>query len=157
MMRICGKSKRGFSLVELLIGLLAAIILVLTAGAMVFHVYDAWADCHDAVNLHRDGRNAMDLLMRAVRGASAARVTTAVDDDLVILNEAGTSSVRFWHVDETLNYDPNTSAGGDEITLIADAVTALVVSNRGSDIAIQLELARGEESIQFDAVSSFRN
>ena len=157
MMRIRGMRNEGFSLVELLIGLLSAAVLVLTAGTMVFHVYDAWDDSHDAVNLHRDGRNAMDLLMRAIRGASAERVTTAVDDNLVILNGAGTSSVRFWHVDGTLNYDPNTMAGGDEVTLITDAVTSLVVSNQGSSIAINLALDRGEERIQFDAVSTFRN
>jgi len=150
--------RRGYSLVELLAGMLAASILALTLGTMLFHAYDAWDDNHDAVNLHRDGRNAMDLITRAIRDASMARVTTAENNNLVIQNEAGTSSVRFWRTGRSLLYDPDTGAGGDEIVLVeARDAARFNVTMTAADVTIRLDLERGDETIRFDSTVAFRN
>ena len=152
------RNRRGYSLIELLIGMLAAAVLALTVGTMLFHAYDAWDDNHNAVNLHRDGHNAMDLITRAIRGASAARVTTAANNNLVIQNAAGTSSARFWRVGSELRYDPDTGTGGDVIVLVeAQDCARFNVTMTAADVTIRLDLERGDESIRFDSTVAFRN
>lgn len=164
MMKNRREHRRGYSLIELMAGMLAAAVLALTVGTMLYHAYDAWDDNHDAVNLHRDGRNAMDLMARAIRDASAARVTTAANNNLVILNEAGASSVRFWRTSGRLLYSPDTGGGVDDIILVgyergADRAraTRFNVTLTATDVTIRLDLERGDEAIRFDSTVAFRN
>ena len=42
-------AKRGYSLIELLAAAVAASVLALTAGTILFHAYDAWDENHAAV------------------------------------------------------------------------------------------------------------
>ena len=46
------RNRSGFSLVELMAGALAASVLAITAGTMVFHAYNGWTENSNAVNLH---------------------------------------------------------------------------------------------------------
>ena len=48
-----GRHNAGFTIVELLAGMIAAAVLVLTAGAMVFFAFSAWRKQHDAVELQK--------------------------------------------------------------------------------------------------------
>jgi Tfp pilus assembly protein PilW len=156
-MRHGKKSKQGYSLVELLAAALAASVLALTAGTMLFHAYDAWDENHDAVNVHRDGRHAMDMMTRAVRAASVARVVTAVNNNLVIANEAGTSSVRFRRDGQDLIYDPDTGVDGDETTLVADGIRRFNVSASATAVTVRVDLDREGETMRLDSVMAFRN
>jgi Tfp pilus assembly protein PilW len=163
MMRAANTQRQdGYSLVELLLGILAAAILALTAGTMLFHAYDAWDDNHAAVNLHRDGRNAMDLITRAIRLAAEDDVVAAPDSltisNIRISNAAGLSTVRFSTSGRDLLFDPDTSVAGNDVTLIAAATDTFVVDLSVSGaIGIELGLARDDERIQFEALAAFRN
>ena len=156
-MRHGKKSKQGYSLVELLAAALAASVLALTAGTMLFHAYDAWDENHDAVNVHRDGRHAMDMMTRAVRAASAERIIAAVNNDLMIANEAGTSSVRFRRDGQDLIYDPDTEVDGDDITLVADGISRFNVSASATAVTVRVDLDREGETMRLDSVMAFRN
>jgi len=147
----------AFSLVELLVAMVAGAILAITGGTMIFHAYNAWDDNHAAVNVHRDGRNAMDLMSRAIRDASFARVVTARNNDLEIRNAAGTSSVRFQRSGRNLTYDPDTGVGGDEIDLVVGGATQFVATPSATAITIRLDLDRAGEAMRFDSVTAFRN
>jgi Tfp pilus assembly protein PilW len=157
MMRHGKKSKQGYSLVELLAAALAASVLALTAGTMLFHAYDAWNENHEAVNVHRDGRHAMDMMTRAVRAASFARVVTAENNNLVIANAAGTSSVRFQRSRQDLIYDPDTGVDGDEIALVADGARRFIVGKTATAVTVRLDLDREGETMRLDSVMTFRN
>ena len=156
-MKSCKKSKQGYSLVELMAGALSASVLALTAGTMLFHAYDAWDENHAAVNVHRDGHHAIDMITRAVRAASVTRVVTAVNDNLVIANEAGTSAVRFRRVGQDLIYDPDTGVNGDEIMLVEDGIRRFNVSSSASAVSVRLDLDREGEAMRLDSVMAFRN
>ncbi len=156
--------KSGFSLVEVLAGLLAASVLALTAGTMLFHAYDGWSDNHTAVNLQRDGRNAMDLMTRAIRNASSTNVVIQGNNrdftmSRVVMNsQSVTNTVRFWRSGRNLIYDPDTSTGGDNVFLVRDGVGWFRVRNRiPGMIDIVLRLAQDDEEIRLDAMVGFRN
>lgn len=156
------KQNTGFSLVELLVASLAAAILALTAGTMLYHAYDAWDDNHAAVNLHRDGQNAIDLLSRAIRVATSADVeitaNSIIVSDVSINNLGGAQSVSVTRTGSDLIYDPDTDTADDEVTLIEDAVTSFVVStNVFGGLDIDLELQSGSESLQLETVVLYRN
>lgn len=155
-MRCCVNSKRGYSLIELLAAALAASVLVLTAGTMLFYAYDAWDENHAAVNVHRDGRHAMDMLTRAIRAASFVQILTAENGNLVIDNTVGAGTTRFWLTGRDLMYDPDTATGGNEV-LVADAVRTFNVGSSATAITIQVQLDRDDEAIRFDSVTAFRN
>ena len=155
---------RGFSLVELLAAMLAASILAITAGTMLFHAYSAWNDNHNAVNVHRDGRNAMDMMTRAIRAASVSNVVTAVNNDLILsgvalYDEALTNTVRFSRSGRNLIYDPDTGSNGDDVMLVADGVRRFNVSlsDTATSIEIRLDLERDGETMRLDSVTAFRN
>jgi Tfp pilus assembly protein PilW len=151
------EKKSGFSLVELLAGALAASILAITAGTMVFHAYDAWDENHRAVNVHRDGRNAMDMLSRAIRSASMTRVIRAVNNDLELAYADGTSSVRFRRNGRDLTFDPDTGTSGDEMMLIDDGIIRFDVSASATAVAIRMDLDRDDETMRLDSTTAFRN
>jgi len=159
--------KSGFSLVEVLAALMAASILALTAGIMLFHAYDAWTENHDAVNLQRDGRNAMDLITRAIRNVASSNVVAAVNNNLVlsnvVLNNQGVANtVQFRRIGRNLIYDPDMNTGGDSVLLIDDGVFRFNIDTTPptpppGTIRIILRLARGNETIRFDTITRFRN
>jgi prepilin-type N-terminal cleavage/methylation domain-containing protein len=155
-MRCCVNSKRGYSLIELLAAALAASVLALTAGTMLFHAYGAWNDNHAAVNVHRDARHAMDMLTRAVRAASRSQIVTAENNNLVIDNVVGAGTTRFWRAERDLMYDPDTAVSGDD-KLVKDAITTFTVSSTATAITIQLRLDRDGEALLLDSVTAFRN
>jgi type II secretory pathway pseudopilin PulG len=144
----------GYSLIELLAGVLAASVLALTAGTMVFHAYNGWNDNHTAVNLHRDARHAMDMLTRQSRDAHSADMTLATQSNLILQNSDGVTVGRFYQVDRNLIYDP---PNGDEMTLIADGVGVFTATPSADTVVIQLQLDRDEENIRLESVVGFRN
>ena len=66
----------GFSLVELIMGMIAAACLALTAGAMLWYGYLGWRRTGEQVAAQRDMRAAMDVLTRSLRMGSSATFTT---------------------------------------------------------------------------------
>ncbi len=66
-MKIRGQS--GFTIVELLIGMIAALILALMAGVMLINTYRGWVRSLAAADMERDTAVALHALDLAVRGA----------------------------------------------------------------------------------------
>lgn len=60
----------GFTLVELLIGMVAASVLALTAGSLLANTYRGWVRSLALADLERDGMVAVSAINYAVRGAS---------------------------------------------------------------------------------------
>lgn len=65
-------SKRGFTIVELMIALLVSSILILTAGIMLYYGWRAWHRNSVKMALQGDAIYAMDVLDRAIRPANNA-------------------------------------------------------------------------------------
>jgi len=149
----------GFTIVELIVALVAASILAITAGITLVYGYSGWRRNNAAVELQRDATLAMYRLSRAVRGASAADVTTP---------SAGQSAAQLtiqqteFRVDDVnhLLYDPNTGIDGDEVVIVDGRLKTFAVTNlsTGAGISIILELQNenGDEITITNATTAFR-
>ena len=71
----------GFSIVELLIGMIAAAILALAAGSMLASTYRGWARSLALADLERDAMVAVSAINYAVRGASTNGLDTGTGND----------------------------------------------------------------------------
>jgi len=67
----------GFTLFELLIAMLSAAVLALTAAVMLVAGFETWQANGDAVLTQQEGTLAMDLVSRSLRAAAAANVVVA--------------------------------------------------------------------------------
>jgi Tfp pilus assembly protein PilW len=163
MINYCNRMNSGFTSVELMVGAVAASILALTAGMMVYQAYDAWDESHAAVNLHREGMIASDLMRRAIRMASESDVTTTassltISNIRLYNNSVADSTVSFSVDDRDLVFDPDTGSNNDEIRFAEGATEAFVVdSSLSGSIGITLQLLQGDENITFESQTAFRN
>ena len=160
----CRNSCSGFTLVELMAAAVAASILAITAGTMLFQAYNSWTSNHNAINLHRDGSYAINLITRAVRNGSSSNIVRAVNNNLILSNvkmnnSAAPATVRFYRRRTDLIYDPDTSKSGDENTLIKNGIKffGVYTNTAPGTIRVRMRIQHDEESLILDSISAFRN
>ena len=141
----------GFTLLELLVAMLAAAVLALTAAVMLVYAYRAWQANGDAVLAQQEGTLAVDMLSRSLREAAAV--------DVVILpGRVNIGPASFYAIGADLVYDPETGAGGDEMTVIDGRLTAFAVSTLpAGGAAIEFQFKDEENVTKVAAVAAFRN
>ncbi len=105
----------GFSLVELLVAVLAATVLVLAAGAMIWHSQVALHRLTDVVDVHRDMRASMDVLARMTRPGTNFTFTTGLVYTVTYTNRA---PARVYASGSNLFYDVNTAVAGPDVQLV---------------------------------------
>ena len=145
----------GFTIVELIIALAAASILAITAGITLVYGYSGWRRNSAAMELQRDATLAMYRLSRAVRGASAADVTTPSAAQLTIQQ----TEFRVDDVNHLL-YDPNTGIDGDEVVIVDGRLKTFTVTSlaagTGVSIILELQNQNGDEITITNATTAFR-
>ena len=87
------KSRKGFSLVELMVAIVAGLIVVLAAGIVIYLGQISWNDAWNKVNLQRDASYAMLAMSQYVKKAASATadandpiLTLVVDDNDVVFS-----------------------------------------------------------------------
>lgn len=73
------KHQHGFTIVELLIGMIAASILALAAGGLLSNTYRGWVRSLALANLEREAMVAVAAINYAVRSASTNGLVTGTD------------------------------------------------------------------------------
>lgn len=152
----------GFTMVELLVALAATSILAITAGITLVYGYSGWCRNNAAVELQREATLAMYRLSRAVRGASAADVTTPLAgqsaEQLTILTIPPT---EFRVNEKHLLYDPDTGIDGDEVVIVDGRLKTFTVTNlstgTGVSIVLELQNENSDEIAITSAITAFRN
>lgn len=107
-------ASKGFTLVELLIGMIAAAILALVAGVLMTNSCRGWQRNQASAGMERDAALAIHVLELAVRGASNAVAGEFGIDKLKVRNPDGV--VRSFSVQtsgglRSLYYNPNDPSG----------------------------------------------
>lgn len=151
------RKQDAFTLVELMAGMIVGLILALTLGTMLVNIFWAWRKNSDQVELQRDATFAMDMLSRAIRPASNFQISIPSSSTLNI----GTTSFYVGGTgSDSLFYDPDTTAGGDEVELIRQRVTNLqfIDNTPERSITITINLAEGSETLVISqATIGYRN
>ena len=159
------KDCRGFTIVELMLGMVIAAILVLTMAAILWASFSAWRKNSDAVEIQRDATFAMDMISRAIRPASASEIDSPTrqntqNNPAGILTINKKSFYRSVSYPYELMYDPDTSVAGNEEVLIRDRLDSLEFINNYplKSITVTLNLTQGSQNILVDKeVITYRN
>jgi len=145
---------QGFTIVELMVGALAGAVIAITVGTMLFYAYLAWSRHTNAVELQRDGSIAVDMITRKVRQVAVGDVSIG-PGLLIISNNVGES--QFAESGNDLVWDPDTTSGGDEYTVISGNLTEFTPSKMDNGIKVILDLQNNDERMKIDTVIAPRN
>ena len=147
-------SKSGFTLVELLIAIVASAIIALTAGTMIFFFFKAWRVENAAVEVQRDGTVTTEFLARKLRAASLDNILIS-SQQIDILGTSGTN--RFYVSENDFLFDPNPAAAGDEIVLVSGQLTSFTPAKNSQNISYQLVIDNGDEVTDIRSTIKPRN
>ena len=147
--------ENGFSLVELMVGMLAAAIIALTAGAMLYYGFRSLGETSTAVELQRDGTLAMRSILTALREASGTNVTVAGGSQISI--SLADRVAFFEQRDNDLFFDYDTGSAGNEALLVEGTLDRLTATYRTNKIDIEIVLGDGENTAEMNGSVTFRN
>ena len=119
----------GFTLVEMMMSMLAAAVLALVMGAMMFYATTWWKRTLVSVDMQRDMRASMDTLARLTRAATNMTFSTGL---VFTANFRGRPPATVYAVTSNLFYDPNTSVAGDAVRLVNGSLQAFNVGLSGT-------------------------
>jgi hypothetical protein len=152
--RRAGGDRAGFSLSEVLASMLAASVLALSSGSLLFFGFRGWSEDLAAVGAQRDAGFALDLMDRALRTASATNVAVT-STQISVLQDGVVKS--FSAVGDTLVYDPDTGAGGDEMVVISRGLQSMEPSHQTNAIEVVLRFGGALPPAVFSSRITFRN
>jgi len=144
----------GFTIVELLAGMVAASVLAIAVGSVLFYAYRGWTVSSESVDMQRDGTIAMLTLSKRIRAAVPSGVSVS-GSDLSIARGGTTAVFRVTGAD--LLFDPNAAVSGDEVVLVDGRLSAFLPTPFSEGVRIQMQLTTGDENMAFDSVIGFRN
>lgn len=139
-------NKNGFTLVELIIGIVISAVIALTAGIMLVGIFLAWQRAESYAELQRDGAFALDIMSREIR--PAGDVTVPDPSQIIIGTEA-----FYWkdnpdpNVQDDLWYDPTAALpnSGDEVPLINGKVVSITFIKNPTDRYVSIIMRLEDE------------
>lgn len=107
---------KGFSILEIMAGLIPAVILALTAGIMLFYASRTQQNLGNAIGMQRDEQVAMNVLVRLTRAGT--NMTFSAAPPRYTVKATGRPTAAIYSANHSLYYDPNTNAANDQVQLI---------------------------------------
>ncbi len=148
---------KGFTLVELMVGMVAAAILALMFGAMLFYGYTGWVRLQAMAEMERSGALAMHTMSRVFRGATATKIKNVSGSSVIVSNVNSIASQSFYRSGETLKYGIN---GVDRMNLVETGLTAFVclpVSNNEVRVMLSLRVPAVNMTMSLTNIITLRN
>lgn len=152
--RVRRPATHGFTLVEILMALVAASVLALTAGALLVYLFDGLAWNTEQIEGHRDGAYAVAVLQHHLRSAAPGEVSVAGEE---IRIQSGGVIKRFRRVGEDLEFDPNLAAGGNDELLIRSGVTGFTPILFDGRVDVLLVVVVDGVRTEYPVAATFRN
>jgi prepilin-type N-terminal cleavage/methylation domain-containing protein len=137
-------SRKGFSMVELLLAMTASSIMAITIGSVLYFVWVSWRSNNESVEMQRDATMAFRAIAREVRRTPAGGITTG--NSLVCVNTNGTYS--FVQNGNNLNIQ---YGNGETFTLVRGIVTGFSTepaNNRAVVVSLELNTPSDNSSIE---------
>jgi type II secretory pathway component PulJ len=156
----------GVTIIELLVAMISASVLAITAGIILVFCFRTLRSNGDVIGLQRDVDATTRTLYRTIRGARRNQISTpdeegATGPQLTI----GTRSFYRASADLTtvnpnganLVFDPNTGVNGDEQVLVNGTLQDCTFRHNTNCIALSLTVAAQYDRIQIDSDIRMRN
>ncbi|MEI7435490.1 MAG: hypothetical protein WCL16_01625 [bacterium] len=146
-------------MIELVLGMMASAVLVVTLSVMLFYGYTTWVRNSQAVDLHRDATLAMQVMGKSLRQASAAGVDLSQPAQIVVSNQNTSILCSFYQQSGNLVYNPDVNGGGTPFLLVQGRLmpSGFTHSNINHGVTIRLKLQQGTESLEMNGSVCFRN
>ena len=148
------RSMAGFSLLEMLAGIIAAAVLALTAGSMIWYGYRGWQGLGDSVGLQRDTRAALDVMARAVRTCTNMTFSTGL---VFKVDYSGLPTAQIYAASNSLYYQPDATVAGTQMKLVNGTLKQFAVSFVTNTATVTLVLQANRETVSNRVVLTRRN
>jgi prepilin-type N-terminal cleavage/methylation domain-containing protein len=142
-MKMTGKD--GFTIVELLIGIIAASILALMAGTMLMNAYKGWVRSLALADMERDAAVAIHTLDLAVRGA-----TNAVGGATLTVSLPSNGITRVF---STTGVSPRKSLAYNGMTLVNGRLGSFSATVTGSVVGVTMVVSAIDQNGQDTGVT----
>jgi type II secretory pathway component PulJ len=153
------KLKTAFTVIELVLAMVAASMLAAIVSTMLFYGYTTWNRNSSFLELQRDVTLAMQTLSRSLRQASATGVNLTQPGQIVVSNLNTSTLTSFYQQGSNLACNLASNNGGTPFLLVRGRVTpsGFTCSNIAQGVGIRLKLQNGAQNLEMDGSISFRN
>jgi type II secretory pathway pseudopilin PulG len=153
------ESKNGFTVIELIVGMIAASMLAVIMSVVLFYGYTAWNRNSSFLELQRDATLAMQTLSKSLRQATATGVDLTQPGQIVVSNLNTTTLTSFYQQGGNLICNPAVNNGGVPFSLVRGWVipSGFTCSNIAQGVTMRLKLKNGSKSLEMDSSVNFRN
>jgi len=153
------KSRKGLTIIELMVAVMAGAIVVLAAGIVIVLGQTSWNQTWKKVNLQRDASYAMLRMTHSIQAATSA----AADVNGPVLNikikdpnpPYTEHTIIFSYVADTNNLQ--CQIGGQPQTIINGEVKDLQFNVAGNTVTIDLSLKKDDAQAHFKSTVMMRN
>ena len=145
---------KGFTIVEMLAAILSASVLAITVSITLAASYRAWRDNNKYLDLQRETSLARAVGDKWIREASSWEVS-ATNNILTIASSNVTQ--RLSRSGNTLVFDPNVLAPGNELVICSNRVESFAVQRTPFGVRIDLSLRDGDMVSGLHTFLSYRN
>ena len=149
--------KSGFTLVEMLVALLAAAVLVLTMGSMLWYSFLGLKQAKQAAALQRDMRVSMVALAQMTHSATGMSFSTSGVFRYTAQYSNRPSAEVYSQSTSNLFFDPNTTAAGDGMQLAYGTLRTFTVAISSNTATVALALGDPRDTISNRVVFFKRN
>jgi len=147
------KGQKGFTLIELMVAVIIAIILLLAVGTVLFIAQISWNNAWQKVNLQRDSSYAMLKMSHSIKAASSAIVDN--DGKTITIYEGG-SWTTFFLGQESKALICQIEGQYPEV-VINGRVEDLAFNVEGNKVGIDLKLREANLQTHFVSTVMMRN
>ena len=150
------KRQKGFTMAELMLGIAAGSIVLLTSGTAVVTNQKFWNNALEKVNLQQDASYAMQGISRTIRAAKSAKLEYIENYGEAITIQRDSDWIRYFHSPAT-NELKFMIEGGQPQNLLNDNVESLYFTVAANRINIDLRLRKGHLEDHFVSTVTIRN
>jgi len=153
-MKMKTKSRKGFTLAELIVAIVASAVVVLAAGIVIVIGQTSWNQTWKKVNLQRDASYAMLRMTRSIQAATSAEKSP--NGRVLYIPKQSNPNITFSYVADTNNLQ--CQIGGQTQTIINGEVKDLQFNVVGNNtVTIDLSLKKDDAQAHFISTVMMRN
>jgi prepilin-type N-terminal cleavage/methylation domain-containing protein len=147
------KRQKGFTLIELMIAVMAGVVLILAAGMVLSIGHTFWNKSWEEANLQRSASYAILIMSHSIRAATSAQVEGG--GTALRIYKQGNSNIRFSYVEAT--NELRSQFGAQPETVINDTVEDLQFNVVGKKVTIDLRLQKDNAQTHLVSTVMMRN